>query len=236
MVFLGTVGAGKSTHARLIALRHRANVARVRVTGLKTDNLAAHLLTIVLMKMLVKSKKEAPPLRSLIEENCPLFRKLFSLWLALDIFCVYVKFLFSIYIPTKLGYFVIVEDYIPSAIADYIYLCKLLRLPTKKASFAIDLARRLIPTGGSTKAVFLNADTGVLESRWKRRGTLEEKHDYLHMQRTLLLLLTRRLIFDLLYIDTTHRTVKEVHEIVTNFLESRMPCIARTVQTKECAE
>ena len=219
IAFLGTVGAGKSTHLELLYLKFNKNMFRVKkAPALKTNHFFARTLTLFLVKLLTKKRKDVYPIKALIDEKPVVFRKLFKLWLFLDIFSIFIQFLVTIYFPLKRGYIVLVEEYIPAAIADYTYMGRALNVPFETFSFAVNFLIKLMQLA-QAQVIFLNADTRTLNIRWKHRGSLDEKSDYLHMQRTTLLSLSKKLTFhELIYIDTTNQNIKETHELIISRL------------------
>jgi len=221
IAFVGTVGVGKSTQIRLLAYKLKMRGLRVKTTSLKTGHLLAYLLEVTLKKTLVRGRKGVSPIRALIEEKPNLFRRLLRLWLTLDVISVFFKFLLDIYVPVSIGYIIVVEEYIPATIADYIYLTKAVGLPPKTTFFVSRFMLRLSHLGGSTQVIFLDADTDRLKSRWSSRGSLDERPDYLHMQRTILFFLSKKFSSHrIIYINTSKQTVKETHDQVTDYLMS----------------
>lgn len=221
IVFLGTVGSGKTTQMSLLSSYMRGQGLKVRTSFLKTGHLLAYILEVFLAKTLAGKRKDVYPIRAIMEEKPGIFRRLFKLWVVLDVISIYIRFFFTIYIPIKLNYFVLVEEYIPAIIADYIYLSKFLNQPLKTISFALNLVSRLYYLGGPAKGVYLDTDTDELRLRWRRRGTPEEKLDYLHMQRTVLLSVTRTLLHDdLVYINTSNRNIMETNKSIISSLKN----------------
>lgn len=218
IVFAGPVGAGKTTQMKLLASELKSNKVKVTVTFLKTGHLFAYILEITLKNILVGKRKDVHPIRSLIKEKPHLFRRLFKLWLILDAVSVFICFLLTIYLPMKMRHIVLVEEYIPATIADYIYLAQVIGLPLKDISFAVSFMVRLLHLGGSIQIIFLDAYNATLKKRWNNRGSLNEKIDYLHMQRSLLLSLSKRFSSLLLYIDTNNKTIKEINAVIINHL------------------
>jgi predicted phosphatase len=113
---------------------------------------------------------------------------------------------------------VLVEEYLPATISDYIYLSRAVGFPPITSSFVVSFLLKLMYVS-PVQIVFLDAQEVELESRWRSRGSLDERLDYLQMQRTTLLSLSKKLSpCKVLYIDTTHRTIREVHELIVNHL------------------
>jgi len=186
---------------------------------LKTGHIFSYILEVILAKILVSKKKDVFPIRALIEEKTHIFKRVFRLWLGLDIVSIAVKFLLSIYIPLKLGYTILVEEYIPATVSDYIYLSKIIGFALKPTSLAITFPLRLMCLGGFTQVIFLNADNETLKSRWKHRGSFDEREDYLNMQRTILLQMSRKLSSNrLIYINTGKQTPEETYQLIKKYL------------------
>ena len=217
IVFAGTVGSGKSTQMRLLASMLKRRRVKVKISFLKTGHILAYFLEIILAKMLTK-RRDVSPIRALVEEKSYIFRKLFKLWLYLDVVSIAVKFLFSVFVPLKLGYVVLVEEYIPATIADYIYLSRIIGFALKPKSFTITFLLRLMYMGGFTHTIFTDAENDVLKSRQRRRGSFEEREDYLNMQRNSLLSISRKLSNRLLYLNTEKQAVEETHRLIRNWL------------------
>ncbi len=218
IAFIGTVGSGKSTHMRLLYSKLKQRGLRAKTTFLKTGHLFAFILEVFLAKMVAGKRKDVFPIRALVEEKPHLFKRIFKLWLSLDLVSVTIRFLVSIYIPLKLGYTVLVEEYIPATISDYIYLSKIIKFPLKINSFEIIYLLKLMSLCGPTHIVFLDAENDKLTLRWKLRGSFDEREDYIRMQRSILLRLSKELSCSFLYINTGTKTIKETHKLVTNHL------------------
>lgn len=219
IVFTGTVGSGKSTQIELLAFELRKKGVKIKTAFIKTDHVFAHLLSLFLARVLIKSRKDPrrAHVRALIEEKPVIFKRLFKLWLTLDLFSIALRFLLEIFLPTRMGYTVLIEEYIPATICDYIYFSRAISLPFKTSSFVPTFMLRLIHVAGPTKWMFLDAEEGILNSRRKNRRSVVEKPDYLQTQRTTLLFLSKVLSsHEVLYIDTTDQNVRETHELIVS--------------------
>jgi hypothetical protein len=218
IAFVGTVGAGKSTQMNTLASKLKARGLRVKVTSLKTGHLFAYILEVVLAKMLVRWRKDVYSIRALIEDKPHLFKRLFKLWLTLDVLSISIRFILTVYIPLKMRLIVIVEEYLFATIADYIYLAKVLGLPFKTVSPAVRFMLRLLQLSSPIQTIFLDAPNVVLEKRWGQRSSLNEKTEYLQMQRTLLLSASK-LSSSFLYVETGNKTIGETHRLIINHLK-----------------
>ncbi|MEM0216796.1 MAG: hypothetical protein QW612_04565 [Candidatus Bathyarchaeia archaeon] len=193
IAFVGTVGSGKSTHMKLLAANFRSKGLKVKVTLLKVGNLWAY------------------PLYKMASIGWPIFKNrcLFKLWIFLDILAVSLKFLILIWLPFKAGHIVLVEEYLPAIVADYLHIARINGHPPKGVIATIAYIHRLAILAPFT-SVFLNANDTILKERWKLRDTPSEKPEYLSMQRKLLLSLTKLLSHHTIYIDTSDSTVKDI--------------------------
>ena len=219
IVFTGTVGSGKSTHMKLLYSKLKRKGFKTKMCFLKTGHLFAFILEFLLAKMIVGMRKDVSPIRALVEEKPNLFRRIFRLWLGLDLISITLKFLVGVYIPLKLGYTILIEEYIPAIISDYIYLSRIVNCPLKVNSFVINYLLRLMNLCNHTQMIFLDAGNDELKNRWRLRGSFDERGDYLHMQRTLLLQISRALSSsELIYVNTSSKTIIETQELIMSRL------------------
>ncbi|MCR8501758.1 MAG: hypothetical protein QXY55_05685 [Candidatus Korarchaeota archaeon] len=218
LVFVGTVGSGKSTHARLLYSELKKNGLRARIICLKTGHMLAFILEVLLTKILMNNRKDVYPIRMLIDDEPLIFRRIFRLWTLLDLISITIKFLISIYLPLKLGYTLLVEEYIPATISDYLFLSRILRFPLKINSLTIRYLLKLMNLCPPTQTIFLDAENDELYLRYKIRGSPNEMEDYLQMQRTILYCIAKTLSSNFLYINTGARTINEVHGLIINHI------------------
>jgi hypothetical protein len=215
IAFIGVVGAGKSTHMKLFDSKLKKRGFKVKMSYMKTGHLFAFIFEILLAKIFTSRRRNVFPVRALLEERPTLFKRIFRLWLGLDLINITLKFLTDIYLPLRLGYIVLVEEYIPATISDYIYLSRVINSPLKVNSFVINYLLRLMILCGPIQIVFLDAKDDELKRRWGLRGSPDERKDYLRMQRTLLLRMSRELSsYGLIYIDTGVKTLAEVQKLI----------------------
>lgn len=204
---------------KLLAFKLKTRELKVKTTFLKRGHLFTYLLEIALVRLLVGKKKKECTIRTIVEERPNLFKRLFNLFLILDLMSIFGRFLFKVYFPKKLGYIIIVEEYIQATIADYIYLARVLRLPLKTIPPVVSFMQKLLRFGGSMQTIFLDAPNAVLKKRWSYRMSLNERPAYLQMQRCLLLSISKKLSSSFLYIDTSSSNIEETHKLIMNYLQ-----------------
>lgn len=219
IVFIGTVGSGKSTQMRLLRCELEKRNHKVKLSFLKRGHYIVNILEVLLAQLFTSNRGDAYPIARLVEENPCVLKKLFKLWTILDIYCVYLKFLLDIYIPFKMGFTVIIEEYVPATIADYLYLTKAMKQSPERLTWVLVMLLRLLPLCEPTEAIYLDANDKVLRSRWAERGSLSEKSNYVKMQRTLMpSLLNSMLPGHVLHLDTTESTVNETGMLILSHL------------------
>jgi hypothetical protein len=216
---VGTVGAGKSTHMKLLASKLKKNNYKVTTTSLKSGHLFAYFLELLLVKLLsLQSEKDSSLIKILVEKRPQLFRKLFKLIVALDVVSIYCRFLFVVYIPKKLGYILIVEEYIPATIADYVALAGFVGVNQKCLPIFLNLFSKLTYLGEPIHTVLLDASNDTLENRWVHRKSPFQRFDYLNMQRTLLFSVSKKLSSSFLFINNNDKTIENTSNLIMNFL------------------
>jgi len=204
---------------KILCSKLRRKGLKVKVNFLKTGHLFAFILEILLARIVASKRKDVFPIRALLEEKPTLFKRIFRLWLGLDLISITLKFLTCVYLPLRLGYIVLVEEYIPSTVSDYVYLSRIISLPLRVNSFSINYLLRLMNLCGSTQIIFLDAKNDELRIRWKLRRSLDEREDYIQMQRTLLLQISRALSsMNFIYINTGAKTLVEIQKLIMNQL------------------
>lgn|GEM_PF-1356492 len=219
IVLVGTVGSGKSTQMRLLAESLRKRGAKTREVNLKTNHLLANLLALTLRGNLVDPKRKKFVIGTLIDSRPVILRKMFRLWLALDSISISLRFLFDVKIPIAMGQVVIVEEYLPAIIADYFYISNAINLHPKVSFATTEFLSRVLNSAGPMYVVFLDADNDTLRQRWKLKGRLLEKTEYIRAQRTILLQCAMGFSYpNFLVVDTTTKSVYETLAYIQHFL------------------
>jgi len=214
IVFAGTVGAGKSTHMRLLTSALKNREVKVKSTFLKKGHFFTYILEHILALIFLRKKEKVPPMRALIDKSPHLFAKIFKLWLLFDVYFTAIKFIVNIYIPIKRGNTIIVEEYIPATIASYKYYCERLEISQEIIAFPTRILLRLMSMF-STQAVFFDAESNILKTRWNLRGSQMESDRYICMQRKILLPVVLDVLPNkVLYIRTDNYSISEVHRML----------------------
>jgi hypothetical protein len=220
IVFVGTVGAGKSTQIKVLTAKLDSLGFRVKRVALKNNHLVARLLSSLLSKLIKDCKKDAYSILTLTEDAPNIFRRMLSLWVILDLASITLRQFVDIVVPKKFGYIVIVEDYIPAFICDYFYFCHSLGLSDKVSPFVLKYLEYLFSISGPVNIAFLDAPEEILSARWKNRGTPDERTKYLLFQRSVLLPLSKNMANNFLFIDTSRIDVLDTHNLILNSLLS----------------
>ena len=214
IVFLGPVGAGKSTHAMLLCrvLRRRWGKVFGKFT-VKTHHFLGYVLEWLLVRIVFGGDSRAneyTPIRVLFENRPKLFSSVFKLWCIVDFLSTLFVFLVVVVFPLKLGYTVVIEEGLLAALADYVWLSRWADVSWREKFVRIPLRVLLVLCLAYRPflAVYLDADFNVLWGRWRLRDTPEERYDYVLMQKRLLKALCRKLYCCHL-VDTTSSTIAE---------------------------
>jgi hypothetical protein len=233
IVMIGTVGAGKSTQSRLLALELEKWGVPVRLAWLKTGHLLAYLLGLGLTKTL-RTGAKAPGIGSLLMERPTEFRRLFRLWTFLDLVSITAKFMSEVYFPLKLGYTVIVEEFTPGILSDYVFFADTLGIPIRHLDHFFAVMYGLSHQAGPASVFFLDAGAEALESRWSRRGktpgesilpfpTAEKRVKYTMMQRTLLPAIAQSVFPSVTRINTGDMNKSETLGLLASLLGTKTP-------------
>ena len=222
IVFVGTVGSGKSTHMNLLASKLKKNNYKVVATTIKSGHLFAFLLELTLVKLLsLQIKKNTCIIRTMVEKRPLLFKKLFNLFLILDVVSILCRFFVTVYLPKKLGYVILVEEYFQGAIADHIHLAEFVGIKSNRCLLIVTkILLMLIHLGGPVHTLFLDSSDGVLRNRWCRRASNSQRSDYLCMQRTLLFSISKQVSLTFSYINTETKTIENTADCYCEFFKT----------------
>lgn len=220
IVFVGTVGAGKSTQVKKLLMTLKKGGTNASSTVLKRGHLFAYLFEIFLAKSIKAKAQDTPyPIEVIIRNRPDLLKKFFKLFLAIDTISIFYRFILTVYLPKKMGYVVIVEEYLQATIADYEWLSKL--TGANKSVLFTRLLTSLAVLGGPTYTVYLDAPNATLRARWVNRQSPIQRIEYIEMQRTLLFSISKRLFPSLTYINTEKTSINKTASIILKTLNCK---------------
>jgi len=119
----GPDGVGKTTHAKLLALRFVKKGYKIKRVWIKNNHTIAYLI-ISLLKLISKRSVVVLPSEAILTNILAQNRLGKKLWLWIDFVGVLVKLIFSVYIPKLLGYTIIADRYLPDTIVSIIITLK----------------------------------------------------------------------------------------------------------------
>ncbi|PCN50128.1 hypothetical protein B6U99_06150 [Candidatus Geothermarchaeota archaeon ex4572_27] len=201
----GPDGAGKTTHARLIAARLEAEGLRVRRAWVKSYHTLAYLLSRVYAKLSPRSiELNAQGNVIAIEPIRRSSRASKALWALIEYVSLLPKALLSVLIPVSMGRVVVADRYVLDSIASISYA---LGDPWFDRSSIARLMLALLPR----RRVLIHVDAPYDEIA-RRRGRDADPKGYLESFRRTCWRLARRL--KALSIDTSRLSVEEAHRLV----------------------
>jgi hypothetical protein len=228
----GDVGAGKSTHARLL-VRYLNVIGRRAVYGhVKTFHLAHILLVLMLLIryrswVLLRACKYYSPIRILYVHDRRLLAKLFTFISLLNLIGLLLRSLIQLHLAKAFNRAIVVEDHIVGYTNDMAYL-----LSTLKGDVDVK-AKRLWLLGfnyllknvrdWNAVVVFLYANLDVLRERWWKRGTPEEPLEYILAGRAASRVLSN--LMEIYYVNTLRPIPEVFRDIVSK--TSRIICYHR---------
>lgn len=196
-------------------LKHRK--FKVKTTFLKRGHLLSYFLEASIARIIIRKKTDYS-IRTIAEQRPILLKNLLKLFLFLDTISISYRFFVTVYLPKKLGYVILVEEYMQAAIADYITLSKFVDFDVRKLSLSIKVFSGLAHVGGPFQTIFLDAPDSSLRSRWVQRKSPVQRSDYLVMQRTLLYSVSKALSASVFYINTGDLCIQKTGAMITDKL------------------
>lgn len=225
IVFLGPVGVGKSTHAILLCrvLRKRGSKVFGKFT-IKTHHLPGYALERFFVRVALRGLNSKyvkyTPIRVLFENKPHLFHRIFKLWYIIDFISMLLTFSTITVLPLRLGYVVVIEEGLLATLADYLWLSRLAGIDWKEKLLRIPfrILLTLCFAYRPSFVIYLDAEFGVLQERWRLRGTPEERYDYVLMQKKLLRALCKK-FYCCYIIDTTNNIVLETAKQILHLIK-----------------
>jgi len=216
---MGPVGVGKSTHIGLLRDYLKLKNIRVVTTFIKSS----HLLAYILMRFLTASdsyqKDLCPGAEGLtgVSPRKEVIRKLFPVWSFLDSLSITVKFFFTVYLPSCLGFTVLIEEGpIMTLFTYWASFPRFFDTKPKVLSFISNLLGYIL----SKKHINIVLDASVEEldkRRAQRSYRRKELAEYIAMQKDWV---KRLNLGNMIFVDTTDKSIARVHKNVLAALES----------------
>jgi hypothetical protein len=119
VTFIGPVGVGKSTQIRLFQKYLKSKNILVIRTFIKSNHVLTYFLSSLLKTLGASEKVSYPNGFSRVYPKRTIVRKIFPLWCFLDAVSVATKFLFTVSIPFRLGFTVLIEEGLPMSLYTY---------------------------------------------------------------------------------------------------------------------
>jgi thymidylate kinase len=185
IVFIGNVGAGKSTHVSLAFTKLREKGYEVHKAYIKTTFI----------------------ITSLLSRLCILRNVSWRIAVALDLLLNIIYLPLIIWIKTilvpviKRKNIVLVEEHLVGSLVDYFHATVILNLiPLVKhmVRFLLRASQRYLWHA----VIYLKVDKNFLKDRWRRRGSSDESKSYLLSQDLIFQIVTKH-YSDVLYVDTS---------------------------------
>ncbi|MEJ2104992.1 MAG: hypothetical protein P8X47_10505 [Ignavibacteriaceae bacterium] len=215
--FVGPVGVGKSTQMFLLKSFLKSRRINVVTSYIKSTQGLAFLLSKFLI--LVGGSEEIifPDGKTQIYPKKHLMSSLFGLWTLLDTFSIFLKFFFTVYLPFRLGFVVLIEEGFMMTIFTYEKSFPVLFKIESRTPRLIHLLVKWMSNRNIT-LIFDASDDDLKERRRSRAFRQSELSVFINMQRDWM----KHFTYDkTILIDTTNRNAKQVHnELITALFNS----------------
>jgi thymidylate kinase len=170
IVFLGPVGVGKSTIIRGLTQELRAREFRTYTTFIKAFHGPAYALWVLTARLLGLNGKYAPWFIIYKSGYAKLAKVLLMLSIYLDTFISIPLKLMIIRAFRCIGYYVVSEEYLQSAIFDYIYSMINARMRNNFISVPLEILNSLLNKYPPDITIALMVNISELKRRWAIRG------------------------------------------------------------------
>lgn len=213
VTFIGPVGVGKSTQIRMLKEYFMINNKKTIESYIKSVHGLTYVLNILIEKITNIATND-----DILQKNS-LKRRVYvhitPVWIITETISIIGKFFFSVYIPYQLGYNVLLEEGLFMSIENYsIFRPYFLGVKPIKIPY-LDLLLRWTNNHNHLDIV-IDADNIEIDKRRKSRTFRRfETEDYIRLQRVSLSKLNGP---NILRIDTSHKSMSEVHTIVIRSL------------------
>lgn len=217
ITFIGPVGVGKSTHIRLTKRYLRSKKTRVSTTFIKSS----HALTYIVEKplMLLGAYEKVPSEEGIVRiyPRRDIFARLLPLWCLLDVLSIATKFFFTVYMPFKLGFTVIIEEGPAMTLLTYGVIFPRLFKANPRVPPLLPNLLGWMGRQNHINIVLEASDEELVRRRKSRSYRQNELREYVTMQRKWIERLDSR---DTIFIDTSEEPVIGIHRKIVKVLES----------------
>jgi len=215
----GLDGSGKTTQLNLLSRYLKERGIKVHKTYIANRHAIAWIICRLIVKLglYVWRPSEEQPLEK--QPRLEVFRGKISrkLWLIIETFSIFLAVFLKVYLPKKLGYLVLVEEYILGSIAN---------LVNEFGDFSIirsRLVRMLLTLANrqDTLYVYLQID---YETHKKRRPWKIERLEYIKIRKGVMEFIISKNILrncDILIIDASRNDAFTIHKLIKDYLMRR---------------
>jgi len=184
--FLGPEGVGKTTRAILLHRYLRLHgYRRAKIVNIRWNHLYNYIIFIRLLPRIFSSLYHRYVYPNGVVHLYPrpeFLKKIYSMYLVLQIYALLLVSLIQVFIPLKLGYIVIAEMYLGHTLFDIFRESKGISASNKPTTrLAFTLLQRLIPL--QSIIIVLDAPYNVIRERNLTRGTPVRDKLYINLER-----------------------------------------------------
>jgi len=219
VTFIGPVGVGKTTQMRLLEKYLESKNRKTMKTFIKS----AHGLSYILLKTFrvlgITRKRTGEDGIDTYSSSLNFQKRITPLWNLFEIISIVGKFFFTVYLPYKLGYDILIEEGLNMSIEHYklfrphYYGVEPSQPPLLDALLSWITSRKHLD-------IVLNArDQDVIERRMSRTFRRYETNKYIELQRKAISTMRGPEFF---YIDTSGKSIYTVHITILDQVESRI--------------
>ena len=213
ITFIGPVGVGKSTQIKMLENHFRSRGRKTIDTYIKSAHGTTYILS-ALIEMVSEAHHPGSDAKAVGARRS--IRVAFTpLWNVSETVSIVGKFLFSVYLPFRLGYNVLIEEGLIMSIENYrLFRPHVLGVGVSELPFLDTLLR----WADSRKHLYIILDAGDEEVAARRRSRTfrrTELEDYVGLQRAVMARLRGP---NMLVVETSGKSIGEVHKIIVDHL------------------
>lgn len=211
IAIIGPDGSGKTTQSNLLVRYLKDKKARVHYTWISSHHCGIAFLRTLAVKVFNEKYFFSPYTgRIMYLPVLPLTPLGRIIWKWLELFSVLIVLVIKVILPFRLSYFVIVERYLPSTIADFVYAFG----KKSRGSLPLRILLRLCSNLHSMRFIFLDANYSEIV---RRRGKCAEPKRYIEIQQEVYRCMAKKLQIPL--IDTGSYSIEETHKNILALLK-----------------